>query len=52
MVLVRSHPTVGDGHFWGLVQQKGPWKETKQDRINANTSSKSIVVSGGGIFIS
>ena len=49
MVLVRSQPTVGDGHFWGLVQQKGPWKETKQDQINASTSSKSLMVSGGGI---
>lgn len=24
--------------FWGLVQQKGPWKETAQDQINARSS--------------
>jgi hypothetical protein len=30
--------SVGAGSFWGLVQQKGPWKTTKFDVQNAKTS--------------
>lgn len=30
--------SVGAGSFWGLTQQKGPWKTTKFDTQNAKTS--------------
>ena len=35
------------GSFWGLVQQKGPWKTTYQDRLNARGRSGPVL--GGGI---
>jgi hypothetical protein len=41
--------SVGGGNFWGLVQQKGPWKTTRHDIANARASMKQDKVSGGGI---
>jgi hypothetical protein len=41
--------SVGGGNFWGLVQQKGPWKTTKMDLQNSRSSMKQDKVSGGGI---
>jgi len=35
--------------FWGLTQQDGPWKSTRQDKRNASGSPG--VVSGGGIGV-
>ena len=32
--------------FWGLVEQKGPWKETRNDRFNSRTRSPYGVGSG------
>jgi len=41
--------SVGGGNFWGLVQQKGPWKTTRHDVANARASMKQDKVYGGGI---
>ena len=41
--------SVGGGNFWGLVQQKGPWKTTRHDVANAKASMKQDKVSGGGV---
>lgn len=42
--------SVGSGNFWGLVQQKGPWKSTPADKRNASLSLKNrSIMSGGGI---
>lgn len=38
---------VRSSSFWGLVQQKGPWKSTASDRERAKQSSRPTV--GGGI---
>lgn len=35
------------GAFWGLVQQRGPWATTPQDRKNAHR--KGVISIGGGI---
>jgi len=43
--------SVGGGNFWGLVQQKGPWKTTKNDVENARASMKQDKVFGGGIGV-
>ena len=53
MTLVNERSTTtfnsggGGSSFWGLVQQKGPWRETGNDRRNAR--GRSMPVLGGGI---
>lgn len=41
--------SIGGGNFWGLVQQKGPWKTVKNDVQNAKASMIQQKVSGGGV---
>jgi len=41
--------SVGGGNFWGLVQQRGPWKTTRVDIQNSKESMKQDKVAGGGV---
>ena len=41
--------SVGGGNFWGLTQQKGPWRTTPADVRNAKASMKQKSTIGGGV---
>lgn len=47
MALVESFR--GPTNYWGLTQQKGPWKSTAIDKARAKDSLKNSYAAGGGV---
>lgn len=39
---------LGNTNYWGLVQQKGPWKSVPIDKKRARDSLKNDPILGGG----
>jgi len=49
MVLREAVGSIGNSNYWGLVQQKGPWKSVARDHANAKSSLHNKFFRGGGV---